>query len=154
MSEVELREQIAKMEHRILELQETCRYWERLTKEIKYEPVRLEMLELSRIRGKLENFAKDAIKYYQRTGMKTRGQYDTSVSGLTVPKEEGTMENEKDLCANCDTPLAIDSKIQKAVDKERERILQYLKGLLKANPKASLAATIDMIEALNEGARE
>ncbi len=30
---------------------------------------------------------------------------------------------------------------------EQERILKYLKGVLKSNPKASLGATIDLIEA-------
>jgi len=30
--------------------------------------------------------------------------------------------------------------------RERERVLRYLKGLLGANPNASLAATIDVIE--------
>ena len=40
--------------------------------------------------------------------------------GCKSPKEV------KDLCANCDTPLIVDSKIQKAVDKERERIFKEI----------------------------
>ena len=32
---------------------------------------------------------------------------------------------------------------------EQERILNYLKALLKSHPKASLAATIDLIETTN-----
>ena len=32
---------------------------------------------------------------------------------------------------------------------EQERIMNYLKSLLKCNPKASLAATIDLIETTN-----
>ncbi len=37
--------------------------------------------------------------------------------------------------------------IDLALTAERKRILKYLKGLQKGNPEASLAATIDLIEA-------
>ena len=37
-------------------------------------------------------------------------------------------------------------QIEQAVKAERERILNYLKGLLADTPKASLAATVDLIE--------
>ena len=53
-----------------------------------------------------------------------------------------------------DIPFIVDSKIQKAVNKERERILQYLKGLLKANPKASLASVLDLIEMNKPGGKQ
>ena len=32
---------------------------------------------------------------------------------------------------------------------EQNRVLKYLRGLLELNPKASLAATIDLIETTN-----
>lgn len=57
-----------------------------------------------------------------------------------------------ELCGNCDTPLLregeIYQKLEEAKRREGERILNYLKGLLESTPKASLAATIDLIEAL------
>jgi hypothetical protein len=45
-----------------------------------------------------------------------------------------------------DLKKLLKSQISKVLNKERERLLNYLKGLLAVNPKASLASTIDLIE--------
>jgi hypothetical protein len=56
---------------------------------------------------------------------------------------EPTITNTEELARQID---ALYPKKEEIEARERERILRYLKGLLGANPNASLAATIDVIE--------
>jgi len=53
---------------------------------------------------------------------------------LSKPDKEAGMEND------------IETRIEEAKEQERERLFKYLQQLLKINPKASLEATIDLIE--------
>lgn len=62
--------------------------------------------------------------------------------------------------SNCDdciwayTLVLLQPKIEEARIDEQERLLRYLKGLLESTPKASLAATIDLIETMGEKSYE
>ena len=78
-------------------------------------------------------------------------RYDAKIKEAVILERTRLMEA---CLGRLDNENTIEAKTEEAKKQERERILQYLKGLLKTIPKASLAATIDLIETLKSEREE